>query len=189
MKGVRDGPNPADHSAARIPDLPAKDQQSTGFFRGHTGTKKTALRPPFSQLSRCCLLADMPAAVLATEIGAGLTDKAVALSVALGPAAVTVVVIGVGIGAAERCGGDGACGADRSTGYAGGDVTRPESGLPMASATVIPAVVAAAIGYAALIAAGIGIARAEVLTIGVRVELRAIAGIVDHLQLSARRSL
>src|ERR1019366_9224918 len=45
----------------------------------------------------------------------------------------------------------------------------------------VPGTAVVPIGNPALIIAGIGISRSHVLAIGVRIELRAIAGIVDHL--------
>ena len=114
----------------------------------------------------------MHPAVLAPEPGAGDADKAVAAGIFL---------------AADRTGGDGGRRADRGADDAGCDIAGRDAAI------VVPAVVAvlpAAIPIGpiliglipvdlTLIAAGIGISRSLVLAVGVWIELRAIAGIVD----------
>src|SRR5437660_10900300 len=116
----------------------------------------------------------MPPSILAAEPGAGDADKPVA----------------AGIGStADRGGGDGSRRAGRAAGDAGRDIAGPEA------AVVVKAVIAAlpsaalpsaipigliAIGLT-LVAAGVGVSRSFVLAIGVWIELRAIAGIVDDL--------
>src|SRR5260370_5057852 len=89
--------------------------------------KKGGPRPPFLPQSAKVLLAEMPAAVFAAEVGAGGADK--------------TVLPGIGI-ARKRCGGDGCRGADRPADDAGCDIARPEAGVAFAPAVAIPAVVA-----------------------------------------------
>src|SRR5829696_1901658 len=115
------------------------------------------------------LLAEMPPAILAAEQGAGDADKTVAAGVIL---------------TADRGGGDGSRRADRAADDAGRDIARPEAVVVVV--TVIAALPGAiAIGLIligpTLVAAGIGTPRAAVLAIGIWIELRAVAGIVDDL--------
>jgi len=120
-------------------------------------------------------------AVVASEPGAGGADEPV-------PAGV--------FGAADWRSGDRGCGADRAADNAGCDSAWPEAGVAIfpAVVAVVPAAVVAigrlsvglipirliAVGLA-LVAAGVGISRSLVLAIGIWIELRAIAGIGDHL--------
>src|SRR5665811_1760254 len=95
-------------------------------------------------------LAEVRTAVLAAEQAAGLTDKAVALGVALVvPAAIVIgiAIAVVGVGIAEWRGGDRRRRSHGRAGYAGGDIGRPE---PAVTAAVIPSIVAVLIGGAAV---------------------------------------
>jgi hypothetical protein len=142
--------------------------------------KRRPLGPPFPPGYADALLAEVPEAVLAAEPGAGLTDEAVALRVALiVPAAIAGGV--VSIGTAEGSRGYGCGRTDRRARHAGGDIAGPEAAVAIGPAAVIPAIVAVLIGGTALVTAGVRISRAVVLAIGVRVELRAIAGVGNHL--------
>src|SRR4030088_2809253 len=121
--------------------------------------KKGGLPPPFSPSLRRDLLADVPEAVFAAEIGAGLADEPAARVSAIVPAAVAVVVAGIGI-AAER--------------------HRIRVVVPAVMPAVFPVGVAAP-AVPELVIAGVGISRSVVLAISVRIELCAIAGIGNHL--------
>src|SRR4051794_6836160 len=84
--------------------------------------KKAAFQPPFLLLDALGLLADMHAAVLAAEPGAGDADEAV----------------GAGIGSpADWRGRDCSRGADGAADHTGCDFARPE-----AAVAIVPAVVA-----------------------------------------------
>src|SRR5882724_677574 len=179
--------------------------------------EKATFRPPSpTPHDAGGLLATMPAAVVAAEIGAGLADEAVTRRVAVvvgivvdpvpamagmgvriiiavgvaGAEAIVVgaVVIGVSVALAERPCRDHARGADGAFRH----IARPGERIvvpalvpvivPVLIPSLIPssAIAVIAIGQTALIVAGVGITRSLVLAIGVWIELRAIAGIVDH---------
>src|SRR3954467_13263496 len=119
--------------------------------------KRAALRPPFRWDRGAILLAQVHCTVAALERGAGAADQAIAGGVAVPVAIVAVLttiiprlpeptgprIVGIGIGGAERRGGDGTGGSDGGAGDAcgsadgaSGDIRRPEAG-----AAAIPGVV------------------------------------------------
>lgn len=139
------------------------------------------------------LLANMHPSVFALDPDAGLADETVSGRVAVGiaGAAIAAVVISIGIAAQWRC-RNGACGSDRAACQAcrtvGGDEARMTALPAVLVPTVMPAIVpastavrAGAIGSAAPIIIRVRISRSQVLAIGVRIILRAIARVLDHL--------
>src|SRR5882724_1248443 len=160
---------------------------------GSPGIKKATLRPPSLHLMiQTRLLATMPAAVFAVEKAARLADEAVTRRIA--------VVVAVAIDAVPAMAGMGirivvamgVAGAEAvvvaiiiGIGVARLEAARVVRALvPAAVPITVPLAIEAAvraIGRLALIVAGVGISRSLVLAVGVRIELRAIAGIIDHL--------
>jgi hypothetical protein len=152
--------------------LAAKGQNlKNGFHRSRM--EKAAFSAAFFEPdSQTALLAEMPPAVLAAEPGAGDAHKTVAAGVLV---------------AASRGGGNGSRGADRAADDTGRDIARPDA------AVIVEAVIAVLPSAAlrspipiglipiglALVAAGIGASRSPVLAMGIWIELRAVAGIVD----------
>src|SRR5258708_10295872 len=130
--------------------------------------KKAAFQPTVEPHDVNALLAEMPSAVFAAEPATGRADK--------------TVLPGIGVGA-DRCGSDSCRGADRAADDAGGDIGRPEAAVAVAVPAVVAVVPLAVmpVGGPLVIGASVGIARPVILAIGVRIVLRAFAGLADHL--------
>src|SRR5215475_13185864 len=88
--------------------------------------------PSWKRPIRYPLLAEMPQPVFANERRAGPANEAVVVTIAIRP---VVAVIGVSV-IAERCRRDCARRSDRSTHYAGREITRPEVVVPIIHACV-----------------------------------------------------
>ena len=151
--------------------MAAKGQNPKRRF-DRSDMEKAAFPAAFSSPVAIALLAEVIPPVFTAEHGAGDTDKAIAAGIFF---------------AAERVGGNCRRRADRAADDSGRNVRRPEAAvivptvIAVAPRTIPIAVIAIrliAIGLP-LIAAGIGTTRSPILAVGVRIELRAIAGIVD----------